>query len=57
MDKETRASEEEGFGKYQEFGTIRELIADLHSAPVIYCPQCGVVYYPESASDTHCSRN
>jgi phage pi2 protein 07 len=54
---EARADREEKQGKYQEFNTIEELIAFLHHDPIISCPQCGIVFYPESAGDTHCNRN
>jgi len=49
--------EEDRLGWRQEFMTIEVLLADLHSyvtTPYISCPQCGAVFYPESASDTHC---
>ncbi len=53
---EERADEEERLDKYLEFDNIQELLADLHHAAcAIYtCSQCGIVYYPESATDMHC---
>ena len=54
---EDRAEEELRLGKYQEFGGIRELIADLHSVSLFVCPWCGLVFYPESTTDIHCLAN
>ena len=41
---------------YQEFNSVEELIADLHSPdfPVYSCPQCESLFYPKSATDIHC---
>ena len=52
MDKEQRANEEERLGKYQDFNSMDELIANLHSTFV--CPWCGLVFYPETVTDIHC---
>ena len=56
-EREDRADEEQAVGKYREFNTIQEVIADLHWEDVNFCPQCGLVIYPESASDMHCGGN
>jgi len=53
QDKELRADNELKLGKFREFDTIADLLADLHYNPVYICPICGLVYYPECASDLH----
>lgn len=55
--KEQRADEEERLGRYVEFDSVTKLIADLHAPDILTCPQCGLVYYPESATDIHCIGN
>ena len=53
MTKQEEGTEME-LGKYREFKSMEELIADLHSPDTIYCPLCGCIYYSESASEIHC---
>ena len=52
--QERRADREMELGKYREFESVEELIADLHSPDSSYCPLCGCIYYSESASEIHC---
>lgn len=57
-EKEKRANEEERLGKYREFNSVEELLADLHQEVLpLTCPWCGLVLYPDSATDTHCMGN
>lgn len=56
-DKKLRADREVELGMYREYNTIQGVICDLHSESFIYCPQCKEVFYPESASATHCPQN
>ena len=60
IEAEKRADEEMRLGRYREFNTVEELIAYLHDKPgytLYLCAQCGSVYYPTLATDTHCFLN
>ena len=57
MNRKSRADEEERVGKYREFNSVEELIAGLREIPLVpfySCPWCGLVFYPEYATDVHC---
>jgi len=56
-DEEQRADEEERLGKYRGFNSASLLIEDLHDLYFHCCPQCGLLFYPESATDIHCKAN
>ena len=51
---ERRADMEEKLGKYRDFNSVEELIANLHHVSIYSCPWCGLIFYPESAIDIHC---